>query len=153
MRPGCGCGYREACCHGMSATRMKSAELETARVSKNPTTVVGQRRSANKRRSDRVCRRIGLFRDTEASRRYTGRSLTRKTLRRSRTFLRVTCGQKPQLIKDGRRIKCSTGNCVPIVVPGLSTSSSSSSPPTSQTSSSQEAVTLTQHLQHRIPHQ
>ena len=36
-----------------------------------------------------------------------------------------TSGQKPQLIKDGRRIKCSTANCEPIVVLGLSTSSSS----------------------------
>ena len=36
-----------------------------------------------------------------------------------------TSGQRPQLIKDGRRIKCSTANCEPIVVLGLSTSSSS----------------------------
>ena len=33
-----------------------------------------------------------------------------------------TSGQKPQLIKDGRRIQCSTENYAPIVVPGLSTS-------------------------------
>ena len=36
-------------------------------------------------------------------------------------------GQKPQLIKNGIRIQCSTENFVPIVVPGLSTSSSSGS--------------------------
>ena len=40
-----------------------------------------QRRSANKRRSDRVCQRNGFSRDSKASRICTGRSLTRKTLR------------------------------------------------------------------------
>ena len=40
-----------------------------------------------------------------------------------------TSGQKPQLIKDGRQIKCSTENYVPIVVLGLSASSSSSATP------------------------
>ena len=42
-----------------------------------------------------------------------------------------TAGQKPQLIKDDRRIKCNTANYAPIVVLGLSTSSSSSAAPTS----------------------
>ena len=55
-----------------------------------------------------------------------------------------TSGQKPHLIKNGRKIKRNTANYVPFVVPGLSTSSSSSFSPTSQTLS-QEAVTLTQH--------
>ena len=56
-----------------------------------------------------------------------------------------TSGQKPQLIKNGRRTECNTANHVPFVVPGLSTSSSSSSSPTSPTSSSQEAVTPWEH--------
>ena len=56
-----------------------------------------------------------------------------------------TSGQKPQLIKDGRRIKCSTENYVPIVVPGLSTCSSSSATATSPTSVLQEAVIPTLH--------
>ena len=56
-----------------------------------------------------------------------------------------TSGQKPQLIKDDRRAKCSTENYVPLVVPGLSTSSSSTATPTSTTSVSQEAVVLTLH--------
>ena len=51
-----------------------------------------------------------------------------------------TTGQEPQLIKDGRRIKCNTANYVPIIVPGLSTSSSSSVTPTSPASVWQEAV-------------
>ena len=50
-----------------------------------------------------------------------------------------TSGQKPELIKDGRRTRCSTEIYVPIVVPGLSTSSSSSATRTSPTSILQEA--------------
>ena len=54
-------------------------------------------------------------------------------------------GQKPHLIKNGRKIDCNTANFVPFVVPGLSPSSSSSSSPTSRTSSSQDTVTPTEH--------
>ena len=60
-------------------------------------------------------------------------------------FYEWTSGQKRQLIKDGRRTKCSTENFVPIVVPGSSTSSSSSATPTSPTSVLQETVVPTQH--------
>ena len=56
-----------------------------------------------------------------------------------------TSGQKPQLIKDGRRIECSTENYVPIVVLSLSTSSSSSATLTSPASVSHEAVIPTLH--------
>ena len=52
-----------------------------------------------------------------------------------------TSGQKPHLVKNGRKIECNTANCVPFVVLGLSTSSSLTAP----TSSSQEAVTPTEH--------
>ena len=102
-----------------------------------------QRRSANKRRSDRVRLRIGFVRDSKASRRYTGSSLTWKSLRHHGYSHEWTSGQRPQLIKDGRRIKCSTGNHVPIVVPGLSTGSSSSTTHTSSASQPQEAPTPT----------
>ena len=51
-------------------------------------------------------------------------------------------GQKPHLIKDGRKIKCNTPNNVPFVVLGLSMSSSTSSSP--PTSSSKDTVTTTQ---------
>ena len=50
-------------------------------------------------------------------------------------------GQKPHLIKNGKKFHCDTSNHAPFVVPGLSTSSSTSS--TSSTSSSQETVTDT----------
>ena len=50
-------------------------------------------------------------------------------------------GQKPHLIRDGKRIDCNISNCVPFMVSGLSASSSSTTPaPTSPSSSSQDSV-------------
>ena len=68
-----------------------------------------QRRSANKRRSDTVCQRVGFIRDSDASRRYTGRSLTRKTLRRSRIFLPLDQWSETTTHQNGSRIKCNHG--------------------------------------------
>ena len=65
--------------HVVSKKNLNSAELETMKISRNPMTV-----GANKRRSHDFCQRIGLFED------------------------HGTSGQKPQVIKDGRRIQCST---------------------------------------------
>ena len=73
--------------HMLSRRDINSAELEIVRVSKSPTTVVAANgRSTNKKESDSV---IGFIRDSKASRLYTGCSLTRKTLPRSRIFQRV----------------------------------------------------------------
>ena len=49
--------------HMLSRKDLLSADLETVRVSKSPTTVVKANGSANKRRSDRVCQRVGFVRD------------------------------------------------------------------------------------------
>ena len=52
-----------------------------------------------------------------------------------------TSGQKPHLIRNGKRIDCKISNSVPFVVLGLSASSSSTTPsPTSPSSSSQDSV-------------
>ena len=51
-----------------------------------------------------------------------------------------TTGQKPDLTKHGKRITCKKANCVPFVVPGLSTTSYTPSSPGSSTSSSQDSV-------------
>ena len=55
-----------------------------------------------------------------------------------------TCGQKPHLTKNGKRINCKISNYVPFVVPGLSTSSSTSSSPASSTFSSLDTVISTE---------
>ena len=52
-----------------------------------------------------------------------------------------TSGQKPHLIRNGKRIECKFSNYVPFVVPGLSASSSSITlSPVSPSSSSQDSV-------------
>ena len=131
--------------HMVSRKDLNSAELETVWVSESPTTVVNsQRRRAHKRRGNSACQRSGFICDGEASRRYTGSSLTWKCEDHG-FYNHWTSGQKPHLIKHGRKMDCKTANCVPFVAPILSTSSSSSSSPTSPTSSSQETVTPTEH--------
>ena len=72
----------------MSEKDLNSAELETVRISKVPTTVVTKPMArCNRRRGNSVCQGIGFFRDSNVSRRYTGNSFTRKTLRRSQVSL------------------------------------------------------------------
>ena len=51
-----------------------------------------------------------------------------------------TSGQKPHLIRNGKRIGGDISNYVPCVVPGLSANSSTSPSRTSSTSSSQDSV-------------
>ena len=55
--------------HMLSRKDLNSAELETVSVSKRPTTVVTANGEVHtKKRSDRVCQRIGFIRDSKASR-------------------------------------------------------------------------------------
>ena len=76
--------------HMLSRKDLTSAELETVRASKSPTTVVAANGEVlTKEEANSVCQRNGFIRDSKASRRYTGCSLTRKTLPRSLIFLRV----------------------------------------------------------------
>ena len=71
--------------HVVSRKDLDSAELDIVKVSKkSDDSCNSARRGANKRRGNSVCQRIGFIRDSNAARRYTGSSFTRKTLRRSR---------------------------------------------------------------------
>ena len=90
-------------------------------------------------------REIGFIRDSDASGRYTGSSLTGRLCEDHGFYNHWTCGPKPHLVKNERKIDCITANYVPFVDPSPSTSSSSSSSPTSPTSYSQETVTPTEH--------
>ena len=113
--------------HMLSTKDLNSAELETVRVSKSPTTVVQANGEVQTKEEATVYVKeldlfvkVKLFEDTLAV-------LSLGKLCQDHGYsCRWTTGQKPQLIKDGRRTKCSTANCVPRVVPGLSTSSSRS---------------------------
>ena len=63
----------------VSRKDLNSAELETVRISKSPTTVVTANGEVpTKEEATLYVRRIGFIRDSSASRRYTGSSFTRE---------------------------------------------------------------------------
>ena len=133
--------------HMVSKNDLNSAEVETVRISKNPTTVVTANSEVLAKAEATVyVRELDLFVTVMLRRRYTGSSFTRKTLRRSRVYSPLDqWSETTSHQKKGRKINCNTANYAPFVVLGLSTSSSTSFRPTSPTSSSQEAVTPTEH--------
>ena len=132
--------------HMVSKKDLNTAELETVRISKHPTTVVtADGEVPGKEEATVYVHELDLFLRVMLLE-YTPAVLSLgKTLRRFWYSCRWTTGQKPHLIKKGKKIHCDTSNHVPFVVPGLSRSSSSSSSPTSPASSSQETVTPTEH--------
>ena len=87
----------EPACIWSAGKTFNSAEKETVRISKSPTTVVTANGEVLTNEEATVfVREFGFNRDCPASQRYTGVSLTRKTLpvtretlRRSRILLRV----------------------------------------------------------------
>ena len=130
----------------MKRKDLNSDEVQNVKVSKNPTTVVAANGQllANEEATVYV-RDLDLF-VTVLFVKYTPAVLSLGKLCDDHGYYyHWTSGQKPQLIKKGRRIECNTAIYVPFVVFGVSTNSSSSSSFASLTSSSQEAVILTQH--------
>ena len=127
--------------HMLSLKDLSSAELETVKVSKSPTTVVAANGEVLTKEEAKVyVKELDLF-------------VTVKHFADARAVLSLgklcedhgysyewTSGQKPQLIKNGRRIQCSTENDVPIGVLGLSTDSSGSTTHTSPPSLPQDSV-------------
>ena len=96
---------------------------------------------ANQRRSHGIRQRIGLIRQSYVSRRNSPSSFLGETLWDHGYTCHWTSGQKPHLIRNGKRIDCNISNSVQFVVPGVSTSSSSTTPtPISASFSSQDSV-------------
>ena len=95
--------------HMLSSKDLNSAELEI--VKKSGEGCCSQRRSAHTKKGEATVyvKEMELFVTVTASRRDTGRSLTRKILRRLRIFLRVDqWSETTTHQKKGRRIKSST---------------------------------------------
>ena len=129
--------------HMVSKKDLDSAELETVRISKNPTMVM----TANgevlaKEEATVYVRELDLFVTVMLLENTPAVLSLGKLCEEFEYSYHWTSGQKPHLIKNGKKIHCDTPNHVPFVVPGLSTSSYTSS--TSPTSSSQETVTETE---------
>ena len=125
--------------HIVSKKDLNSAELETMRTSRSPTTVMTANGEVhNREEATLYVKQLDLFvmvRLLEET--PTVLSLGKLCEDRGYTY-HWTGGRKPQLTQKGKNIDCKKK--VPFVVPGLSTSSSTSSTPTSSTSSSQDSV-------------
>ena len=128
--------------HMLSRKDPSSTELETVRVSKRPTTVVTANDEVHSKEEATVYVNelyffvtVKFLEDTPAV-----LSLGKKLCEDHEYAYEWTSGQKPQLIKHGRRMQCSTENYVSIVVHGLSTDSCSSATPTSPASLPQDFV-------------
>ena len=87
----------------------------------------GQRRGANKRRSNDIRQTIGLIRDNYAS------------------------WRNSRITKKGERIDCNISNHVPFVVPRLSTSSSTTPTPSSSSSSQDSVLDESRYTENPVP--
>ena len=127
--------------HMVSKRDLHSAQLETMRTSRSPTTVmtangvVPTREEATVyvKELDLVVTGVLLVESPAVL------CLGKLCEDHGYTFHRSS-GQKPHLTKKGKGIDCNISNNVPFVVPGLSTSSCTTPTPTSSSSSSQESV-------------
>ena len=116
--------------HMLSKKVLSSGELETARRSKNPITVVtanGEVQTNKEARENvhdlHLFVTVQLLEDTPAV-------LSSGKLCEEHGFTHGwATGQKPHLTKDGKKILCETENFVPLVLLGLSSTSSTSSSP------------------------
>ena len=116
---------------------LNSAELETMRTSRSPTTVMTSNGEVQTREEATVyVKELDLSVTVMLP---AVLSLGKLCEDHGYTY-HWTSGQKPHLPKKGKRIDCNISNCVPFVVPGLSTSSTATPTPTSSSSSSQDSV-------------
>ena len=127
--------------HMVSKKDLDSAELETTRISRNPTPVMTANREVQTREEATVhVKELNLFvtvmllEETPAV-----LSLGKLCGDHGYTY-HWTSSQKPHLTKKGTRIDCNLSNCVPFVVSGLSSSFCTTPTPTSSSSSSQDTV-------------
>ena len=131
--------------HMVSKKDLNSAELETIRTSRSPTTVMTANGEVQTRKDATVYLKqldffvnVMLLEETPAV-----LSLGKLCEDHGYTYHWIS-GQKPHLIRNGKMIDCNVSNYVPFVVPGLSTSSSTSSSLASSTTSSQDTVISTE---------
>ena len=133
----------EGSMHMVSRKDFNSAELETVWVSTSPTTIVtASGEVLIKEEATVYVRALDLFVTVMLLENTPAVLSLGKLCEEFGYSYHWTSGQKPHLIKKGKKNQCHTSNHVPFVVPCLSTSFSTSS--TSPTSSSQEAVTDTE---------
>ena len=111
--------------HMVSKRDLNSAELETMRTSRSPTTVMTANGEVQTRKeATENVKQLDLFVKVMLLEE-TPTVLSLEKLCEDHGFpYHWTSGQKPHLIRKGKRSDCNISNFVPFVVPGLSTSSS-----------------------------
>ena len=126
----------------VSEKDLNSAELETMRISRSPTTVMTANGEVRTREEATVyVKQLDFFVKVMLLGETPAVSFLGK-LREDHGYAYYwKRGQKPHLIRNGKRIDCNISNCVPFVFPGLSTRSSSTTPsPSSPSSSPQDSI-------------
>ena len=127
--------------HVVSKKDLNSAELETMRTSRSPTTVMMATGDVQTREEATVyVKELDLFVTVMLLEETPAVLSVRKLCEDHGFSYHWTSGQKTHLTKKGKRIDCNVSNYVPSVVPGSSTSSSTTPTPTSSSSSSQNSV-------------
>ena len=138
----------------VSKNNIDSAELETMRTSRSPTTVMTANGEVQtKEEATENVKQLDLFvnvmflEETPAD-----LSMGKLCEDHGYTYHWIS-GEKPHLIRNGTRIDCNISNYVPFVVPGLPASSSSTTlSPTSPLSSSQDSVfDVNRYTEHPVP--
>ena len=127
--------------HVVSKKDLNSAQLETMRTSRSPTTVMTANGEVQTREEATVyVKELDLF-VTVVFLEETPEVLSLGKLCEDHGYTFIwTSGQKPHLTKKGKKIQCIISHYVPFAVPGLSESSSITPTPTSSSSSSQDSV-------------
>ena len=114
--------------HMVSRKDLNSAELESVRISESPTTVVTANDEVHAKEEATVyVRELECFATVMLLENTPAVLSLGKLCEEFGCSRHWTSGQKPHLIKNGKKIHCDTSNNAPFVVPGLSTSSSTSS--------------------------
>ena len=130
----------------VSKKDLNSAQLETMRTSRNPTTVVTANGEVlTKEEATVYVKELDFSWQWWFLKIHPQFSRSEKPCEDHGNTYHWTSGQKPHHIKNGKKINCNTANYVPFVVLGPSTSSSTSCSPTSSASSSQDTVATTEH--------
>ena len=105
--------------HMVSKKHLNSAELETIRTSRSPTTVMTtQRQGANKRRATVYVKELDSF-VTVALLEETPPVLSGSPAGIMGFHTTIPAVKKPHHIKNGKRIDCNISNYVPFVVSGF----------------------------------
>ena len=127
--------------HVVSKRDLSSAELETMRMSRNPTTVMTANDEVQSREEAAVfVKELDLFVSVMLLEETPAVLSLGKLCEDHGYASHWTSGQNPHVTQIGKIINCNFSHYVPFVVPDLSTSSSTSSTPTSSTSSSQDSM-------------